>query len=422
VTGALNSSANVGMHGAANGALLRQALKSLRLRQADLAAQIGLSRPALTAAINHGVWPVRADRATVCARMADVLRARAMSESDIALALQSIPGAAIPAVRKERPGVARGKTGPEVSPTTTAEDPAMLLRKQNLTEAARKRFSLADNPFAADVETEEDLYLTPDVRYVREALMHAARNAGFVAVVGESGAGKSTIREDLIDRISKARREIVVIQPSVLGLEDSDRKGKTLKASAIADSIIWGLDPGARAPLTMQAKAKRVQRMLEDSAAAGNKHVLLIEEAHCLPKATLKHLKRFHELKAGRVRLLGIVLIGQPELLTKLSEHDPEVREVTQRCEIATLEPMDRYAREYIEHRLKRVGRSVRDVMDDGALAAMLGRLTLGKPGEKGYRSLCYPLAINNLMTIALNAAASVDLSSINADVMRRAA
>ena len=298
----------------------------------------------------------------------------------------------------------------------------MLLRKQSLSAAAKARFGLPCNPFDLEVETDEDLYQTPDVRYVREALMHAARNAGFLAVTGESGAGKSTIREDLIDRLQRDRREYVSIQPSTLGMDDTESKGRPLTAGAIMDVICWALAPSAPAPATMQAKARRVERLLTESASTGNKHVLVIEEAHRLSKYAIRHLKGFHELKSGRQRLLGIVLIGQPELRDKLSEFDPEVREVTQRCELATLEPWDRHAKGYIEHRLARAGKRLADVMDDAAFAALMSRLTIGKPGDKSYRSVCYPLAINNLMTLALNAAASVDLSSINADVMRRAA
>ncbi len=46
--------------------------------------------------------------------------------------------------------------------------------------------------------------------------------------------------------------------------------------------------------------------------------LLVIEEAHGLPTATLKHLKRFFELEDGFKKLLGIVLIGQTELRMNL--------------------------------------------------------------------------------------------------------
>lgn len=59
-----------------------------------------------------------------------------------------------------------------------------------------------------------------------------------------------------------------------------------------------------------------------------------------MPLPTLKHLKRFFELKRGFERLLGIVLIGQIELAVKLSENNPAVREVVRPCEVVTLQPL----------------------------------------------------------------------------------
>ena len=35
----------------------------------------------------------------------------------------------------------------------------------------------------------DDVFTTPDIRYVREALYQTARHGGFMAVIGESGAG-----------------------------------------------------------------------------------------------------------------------------------------------------------------------------------------------------------------------------------------
>ena len=163
--------------------------------------------------------------------------------------------------------------------------------------------------------------MTSDVRYVREAMFQTACHGGFVAVVGESGAGKSTLREDLQDRINREGRQIVLIEPYVLAMEDNDQKGKTLKAVHIAEAILEAVAPGTSPKRSPEARFRQIHRALTESAKAGNKHLLLIEEAHGLPLPTLKHLKRFFELKNGFERLLGIVLIGQTELAQKLSEN-----------------------------------------------------------------------------------------------------
>src|SRR5690606_4900928 len=152
--------------------------------------------------------------------------------------------------------------------------------------------------------------------------------------VGESGAGKSTLREELQDRIRREEQAVLMIEPYVLGMEGTDSIGKTLRAQHIAEAVMATVDPLAKTKSSPEARFRQVHETLRQSARAGHSHVLVIEEAHSLPLATLKHLKRFRELKDGLRPLLSIILIGQPELATKLSEHNPEVREVVQRIEI----------------------------------------------------------------------------------------
>ena len=62
-----------------------------------------------------------------------------------------------------------------------------------------------------------------------------------------------------------------------------------------------------------------------------------------MPKATLKHLKRFSEIKDGLSPMLSVVMIAQPELRKRLSVNDPDIREVAQRCDIVELPPLDGY-------------------------------------------------------------------------------
>jgi hypothetical protein len=54
-----------------------------------------------------------------------------------------------------------------------------------------------------------------------------------------------------------------------------------------------------------EARFRQLHEVLRDSHRTGARHVLLIEEAHCLPVPTLKHLKRYLELKDGMKPLLS---------------------------------------------------------------------------------------------------------------------
>src|SRR5690606_10880229 len=193
----------------------------------------------------------------------------------------------------------------------------MLLRKQVLTQQARQLLGLIRDPFV-DPQSSQQLFMSPEIRHVREALYQVTRYGTFLAIVGESGSGKSTIRKDLHVRLANDSKDVVIIEPYIIGMVDNDRRGKTLKAADIATAIMESVAPGTPIPASSERRFSKVHQMLKESHRMGNRHVLIIEEAHSLPIATLKHLKRFYELEDGFEKLLSIVLIGQTELGQKL--------------------------------------------------------------------------------------------------------
>lgn len=297
----------------------------------------------------------------------------------------------------------------------------MLLRRQGLFPDAKKHFSLFRDPFADDVQSHEDVFVSPDIRYVREAMFQTAKHGGFMAVAGESGAGKSTLRRDLIDRISRESQPIIVIEPYVLGMEDNDQKGKTLKAAHIAEAILNTVAPLENVKRSPEARFRQLHRVLRDSRRAGNSHVLIIEEAHGLSIPTIKHLKRFFELEDGFKKLLSIILIGQTELKLKLSETNHEVREVVQRCEVVELAPLDSRLEEYLKFKLGRLGKPLSEVIDASGVEALRAKLTIStnRRDRRDTVSLLYPLAVGNLLTACMNLAADIGVPTVNADVVR---
>ena len=195
------------------------------------------------------------------------------------------------------------------------------------------------NPFD-EVASSDEFYVNEQLRYTRAQLLDACKRGGFVAVVGESGSGKTTLRRDLQERVQREDLPIQIIRPYVVGMEPDDVKGKTLKASAILDAIMATIAPHEPLRSSSDARYRQLENRLKESHRAGTRHAVLIEEAHAMPKATLRHLKRFVELEDGFSRLLSVILLGQNELAEKLDPRDPSVREVVQRCEIITLPPL----------------------------------------------------------------------------------
>lgn len=378
-----------------------------------LACGIDLSPATITLLLNYRKWPKRWPEEEIRKRIFAFMDDPELGDE---IFEEYDPAEEEPEEEEESPAPAA--TGdeaeePDQSNADSELENIMLLRKQALTPKTRQAFGLVRDPFA-EVRNADEVFANAEFRYVRESLRQTAKHGGFLAVVGESGAGKSTLRRDLAQWANDDEPSVTIIEPYVLGLEDNDMKGKTLKAGHIAEAIMAKIAAGETLRRSPEARFRQVHAALRESHRAGHRHVLVIEEAHGLPIPTLKHLKRFYELEDGFSKLISIVLIGQSELAIKLDERNPNVREVVQRCEVVTLRPIDLELEGYLAHRFKLAGRDLADVMDASAVEALRQKLS----GHGDY-SVLYPLAINNVLAAALNEAAKLGVPKLNADLIR---
>ena len=278
---------------------------------------------------------------------------------------------------------------------------------------ARKKFKIVADPFTGDVTKAEDVYMTGDTRFIAEYLYQTARVGGMVALIGESGSGKTTIRRYAIDRMQTEGQKVRVITPRIID------KSK-LTASSICDAIIQ--DCSEEHPKrTLEAKARQIERILTNSSRAGWSHVLMIEEAHDLHVQTLKYLKRFWELEDGFKKLLAIVLIGQPEMKGKLDEaKNWEAREVIRRMEVLELEPLKsgKEIAAYLDTKFARLDRDRKTIITDDGCEALAMKLRRQTRNEQQVYSVAYPLLVNNWTRKAMNLAAERGSAVVNADVV----
>ncbi len=358
-----------------------------------------LSRAAIYQCCNRGLIP-EARCPDFREQMERLLRTRGVPEAEIAHIWDFVPEGEVVPMHV----IPKRKTQPKAKQNPISET---LKEAEMLTPTTMKHFKLFRNPFLDDVQEAGDVYMSQSHAYAHAAMMDAARNGGFVAVVGECGAGKSIMRRKLIADLN-TEGDVRVIMPQTID------KGQ-LTSNHILDSIILDLDPDAHPRRSREAKARQVQRMLLESSRAGMRHVLVIEEAHDLSVPTMKQLKRLWEIEDGYRKVLGIVLIGQTELQARLNRQThPEMREVILRCLIATLDPLARdECADYIGLKFRRIGKDAGEIIDGGVVDAVMARLTT----RQGW-SAVYPLYINNLLAKAMNYAAQIGSPLVTPDII----
>ena len=380
---------------------LAEVLAQYRVSQHSLAKASDWSETALRRLIKNGDYPARLMPERVQQRLIAALRQLGVTDEAV---LQTVFEEVAADRSNEPPPVAALGENPE-----HLQEGVMLIRKQSISPVTRDFFGLKAEALLPPWRRDQ-VFMGGEMRVAYEHMLAKARFGGVLAIAGESGAGKSTIKDLLVTDLTD-KGEVVVIEPHTQAMEASDKTGKTLKTGHICQAILAEVAPMARLKLSMEAQLRQVATALVASNAQNKerRHLLIIDEAHALPQATLRHLKRFIELKDPERKglqkpLLHVVLLGQPELTIRLSAFDMEVREVWQRCELVVLPALGDDLEAYIKFRLG----AAASAFTPSAIAALRKHLT-APDGE----SFLYPLAVDNWLAAILNEAAVIGAKTI---------
>lgn len=387
---------------------LRSDLAAHGSSQAECARHVGVSTATISLAINFNRWPkARVSESALKDRIRQYLTLLGASPETVAATFDEAP--AVPRANAGLQAMAQAiYSGPQ---TCQFKDEDMLPRKHTITPDARDYFNLERDPFNNEMRTVADFWMNDNIRRVRAAVRNVAQHGGMLAVIAQSGAGKSTLRKDLAHWIKSQAQPVIVIEPYIFGMEDNLRKGRPLRAEDITTAVINRLLPGAPIRQSDQRRKAQMHEALRASAETGNRHILIIEEGNRLARETIRHLKGFYELEDGFTSLLSILIIGQTELDWKLGEGDFDVREVVQRLEKRYLDPIDNDVEGYLRHKFTRVGGDYEKVLAPDVAEAIVARLYVKSEVRlRGHRTMaphsqCHPLAINNLVSGAINLA-----------------
>lgn len=388
---------------------LRALLARLGIKHEDIVPHIvqangrPLSRTAFSHWLNQGKALVHTPMEDIKQQVITYLRDEHVSEADIGSAFEPEEENRIYAVSRTTAPTTPAPREPEIKP----------VEKAVLTPAARERFGLAKNPFPSDmseIDSDADVMLWPNNRFILASMQSAARTGGLLAIIAESGAGKSVIRKKFLEDARANVDQLRVIYPRTI---DKAR----ITASALCETLIRDLMPGRPIPLSLESRGDLAEKALRKLFATGSRACMYIEEAHDLTEATMKYMKRFWEIDVGWKRPLAFLLMGQTELKRKLNEvENPQLREFIRRCEVAEMTPLDDLVEKYLQFKCDRAGVQYRAVFAPDAAQAIHDRLTIAT--RDGKRSLCYPLVINNLVVNALNDAAKAGFDKVDASVI----
>ena len=229
---------------------------------------------------------------------------------------------------------------------------------EHLTHEAKGNFGLNCDPFVNEIHGREDLYPLPESERAYKFLEHIARYQGFGALIGEVGSGKTLLLRRLVDEQGDGGK-MRFVQAQI-----TNKKG--IRYYHVLDALFYDLTGrsyggGGR---SMEQKARLVRELLDQAIREDQRVCLIIDDAQQMPLDTLRSLKQLYDYVMGFRRQLGIILLGQLELINLMS--DVRLRETTQRCAYFFMKGLvtPGAVEKYLEFKIKKAGGDAGKIFD----------------------------------------------------------
>jgi general secretion pathway protein A len=208
--------------------------------------------------------------------------------------------------------------------------------------------------------------LTPDSSFFYPSKIHndilasldyaVTQKEGFSLITGEPGVGKTMSLKMFVDRWQENAEIALILTPR-------------LAPEEFLQAVLLDL----HIPLQTSNKNEMIQcfrDLLIERSGTGRRVIIIVDEAQNLPDATLEELRLLSNLETEKEKLLQIILVGQPELRTRLQL--PGLTQLDQRVSVrVTLRPLSaEETADYVNYRLIKAGKGTA-AFDDRARKAI---------------------------------------------------
>lgn len=222
-------------------------------------------------------------------------------------------------------------------------------------------YGLTEKPFHV---TSDPSFLFPSKSH-REALNHLRygirERLGFISISGEVGTGKTTLAKQLVAELKDETRTALILHPG-------------LSPTQLLRHLLIDFGAQVTGPVTRGHLLRMVEVFLLEQAAQKRTAVLILDEAQAFPLSSLEQLRLLSNIETAKEKLLQIVLIGQPELEERLSDH--RLRNLSQRIAVrCIIDPLEAdEVGPYIAHRLKLAGLQTPSIFTQSAIRRIAER------------------------------------------------
>jgi general secretion pathway protein A len=220
-------------------------------------------------------------------------------------------------------------------------------------------FGLRERPF--------DLLPNPRFLYLAHGHREAFSNLrygltvprGLTLLIGDAGTGKTTLVQSALAELDRDGVDCVLLS------------NPTLTRAEFYEYLAVSFGLSSEAAASKTHFLFELRKHLEARHAAGRLSALVIDEAQSLPSELLEEVRLLSNIETPTVKLLNVVLAGQPELAARLNE--PGLRQLKQRvslrCELLPLDFPDTAA--YVAGRLRIAGGNPEAIFSGEAILAI---------------------------------------------------